>query len=118
MKRLLIFLPLLCIIGSQYPCDVLKLPDSKKDCFKRKSSIDNHECCYLNLKVKDSATGIEAPVNVCCPGQKSLENKDYVNLIETYGNAFIAGREFSVEDHECKSSYIKVGLLMLSLFLI
>ena len=118
MKRLLFILPLLYFIGCQYPCDILTLPSKNSDCFKRKCSINNYECCYLQLKVKDNTTGIFAPINVCSPGEKNMKNEDYRQLIETYGKAYVEGREFSVEGHECISSYIKVGFLLLSLILI
>ena len=120
MKKIIFVFALLYFISCQplFPCDVTNFPKSEKECFKRDSKSQDLDCCFLQLKIKDTDSGLESPVNICCPGQKNFDEQKYKEYIELYGKAFIAGKDYKIESYECKSTYIKVGLLLLLLLFI
>ena len=122
MQKILLLLSLLYFASSvTLYCEDHKsldeLPTEKEDCFEReiKLSTDYSQCCFVHLKVAGQ------DVNVCCPADKNGKKDNIKNLIKDYASQsdLIKGYEF--KDYTCpksnSSSYIKVGLLLLTLLL-
>ena len=115
MKIIVFLLALLYFISCQelIPCGVTNMPKKKSECFKRKSTIENLECCYIEISVKNENK--DTSYNLCCPGSKAITDEAFKNYVKMYGQLYIGNKEFDLTYHECKSSYLKVGFFLLSL---
>ena len=94
----------------------LESPSDKEDCFDREIQTTGVPfCCFVHLKIENVLN-----YNVCCPGTKDSKAEDLLTLINEYVKdiEIAKGKTFSIQDFSCHSSYIKVGLLLLSLLLI
>ena len=121
MQKILLLLSLLYFASSAtLYCESHKLdelPTDKDDCFDREieTPAKYAQCCFVHLKVAGQ------DVNVCCPADKNGKKDSIKNLIKDYASQsdLIKGYEF--KDYTCpksnSSSYIKVGLLLLTLLL-
>ena len=120
MQKILLLLSLLYFASSAtLYCEshgsLDELPTDKNECFDReiKASADYAQCCFVHLKVGDN------DVNVCCPAAKKAKKDDIKKLIEVYASQVEQMKGYEFKDYTCpnSSSYIKVGLLLLTLLL-
>lgn len=118
MIKLFFILSLLYYVSCKtiYCESYLEPPSEKGDCFDREiQTAGVPACCFIHLKIENLID-----YNVCCPGTKNSNADDFLPFINEYAkNIEIAkGKSFTIKDYSCHSSYIKVGLLLLSLLLI
>ena len=119
MQKILLLLSLLYFASSAtLYCESHKLdelPTDKDDCFDREleNTANYAQCCFVHLKVGDK------DLNVCCPAAKKAKKDDIKKLVEDYASKIEEMKGYEFKDYTCpnSSSYIKVGLLLLTLLL-
>ena len=119
MQKILLLLSLLYFASSAtLYCESHKLdelPTDKDDCFDREieTPAKYAQCCFVHLKVAGQ------DVNVCCPADKKAKKDDIKKLVEDYASKIEEMKGYEFKDYTCpnSSSYIKVGLLLLTLLL-
>ena len=119
MQKILLLLSLLYFASSAtLYCESHKLdelPTDKDDCFDREleNTANYAQCCFVHLKVGDK------DLNVCCPAAEKAKKDDIKKLVEDYASKIEEMKGYEFKDYTCpnSSSYIKVGLLLLTLLL-
>ena len=124
MKRVLIFLALYYYIlcAEDNPCiNYMKFANSANECSKRTVTVDkeNNKCCYIKLEY--NVMGKKGTIGECYEFPKAVEiDSDYVKtIVDNYiKKALVGYTDITYKDYKCSGSFIKVGFLLLALFLI
>ena len=118
MQKILLLLSLIYFASSAtlYCENYADLPDDKNDCFDREIQTGLPQCCFVHLKIDK-----EMDLNICCPGAKKAKKDDIKKTIDAVASTIeqLNGHTYEVKDYKCpdSGSYIKVGLILLTLLL-
>ncbi len=122
MQRIIILFSLVFFISCTNNCAILTRVDDSKTCFSYESLDENSRCCNFIVSIDE---GPEE--NVCFQIKKNVNDaqiKQFAqNLINQNKEKFGVPENISVIyiNHDCnnnKGSYLRVGFLLLSLFLL
>ena len=117
MKRIIILSLLLYYISCKTLCSSLELSSEKDRClsYEVEDTAKNH-CCYLEVN-----TGISGlTLNVCYGFPKGITEESIKHIIaDLVKTVQLDENIITLNTYVCnKASYLKVGFLLLSLFLI
>ena len=117
MKRIIILSLLLYYISCKTTCAALDIAAKKDECLKSEAEdTSKDQCCYLEV-----STGIPllSQLNICYTFPRGVTEKNIKHIIaEVYKTYTLDENTISLKNYKCnKASYLKVGLLLLSLFL-
>ena len=117
MKRIIILSLLLYYISCKTTCASIDIFAEKDKCLKSEAEdTSKNQCCYLEIK---SENLFIPQINVCYTFPRGVTEKNMKHIISEIVTTYqLDENKISLKNVKCnKASYLKVGLLLLSLFL-
>ena len=117
MKRIIILSLLLYYISCKTICSDLDLDAKKDDCLNSEAEdTSKDQCCYIEVS---TGLPIFSQLNLCYTFPRGVTEKNMKHIISEVVKTYALDENtISLKNYKCnKASYLKVGLLLLSLFL-
>ena len=111
MKKILLALSLLYLAFCEtLSCLGGSTPSQASDCIQRTPKSNDNMCCYAKYKYG------QQNLKGCCDVPKALSTDEIKKqLIEKFQQEYPG---ITIEDFSCSGSYLKIGLLLLTAFLL
>lgn len=117
MKQIIILSLLLYYISCKTLCSTLELNADENSCLSYEpADKSNSQCCYIEVKAQ---LIIQTQLNICYSFPKGANEQSMKHIISEAVKAYSLDENTLVlQKYICnKASYLKVGFLLLSLFL-
>ena len=118
MKQIIILSLLLYYISCKTTCSTLEIGAEESSCLSYEPEDKaSNQCCYIEVKTQ---IVIMPKLNLCYSFPKGITEQNMKHIISEVVKVYsLDENEISLQKYKCnKASYLKVGFLLLSLFLI